>query len=185
MPIRLIIALLSLTLFVLKAEREQSDWFYRAWQTEDGLPDNSVSGVTQSPDGYLWVSTNGGTIRFNGNSFSAFPLRKIPALPSQQVRTMFMDRLGHLWLAMERGPVLRVGEYSYRSFDKDDGITGEKTQSITDDANAQLWVAYSRNVLLIRGDEVTRLTAEEKIPVGPQSSLTCDNAGQVWLSNGG
>lgn len=80
-----------------KAEGAPADWFFRAWQTEDGLPGNSISGVAQSPDGYLWVGTNGGPMRFNGAEFQGVPLRDLPGLselPSRQVRAMFLDRLG-------------------------------------------------------------------------------------------
>src|SRR6266404_9805345 len=41
-------------------------WLHRAWQSDEGLPDNSVVGVAQTPDGYLWVATAGGLMRFDG-----------------------------------------------------------------------------------------------------------------------
>jgi len=109
----------------LQAESVPSDWFFRAWQTEDGLPGNSISGVAQSPDGYLWVGTNGGPMRFNGTEFQPLLLNNLPGLPelpSRQVRAMFLDRRGSLWLSTERGPVIRVGEDTYQAFTHDDGI---------------------------------------------------------------
>ena len=38
-------------------------WFARAWQTDEGLPDNVVVGITQAPDGFLWVATQGGLVQ--------------------------------------------------------------------------------------------------------------------------
>ncbi|MDA7887994.1 ATP-binding protein [Akkermansiaceae bacterium] len=185
MLVRLITAFLALSLLLLNAGEEQSDWFYRAWQTEDGLPDNSVSGVAQSPDGYLWVGTNGGAIRFNGKSFSTLPLRKLPNLPSQQVREMFMDRRGQLWLGMERGPVIRVGEDSFHPFHLSGSLFRKRTMSLTDDSEGRQWAAYFGSVCYFEDGEIFTLDSSNGIPSGPEATLACDTDGQVWLSNGG
>ena len=46
-----------------------SAWCSRAWQSEDGLPGNTVVGVAQTPDGFLWVATESGLVRFDGVRF--------------------------------------------------------------------------------------------------------------------
>ena len=43
-------------------------WGQKAWSTENGLPQNSVHGVLQTRDGYLWIATEGGVARFNGRT---------------------------------------------------------------------------------------------------------------------
>ena len=183
MPIRPFI-LISILLVVGSAWAETggSDWFYRAWQTEDGLPDNTVSGLAQSPDGYLWVGSNGGAMRFNGRDFSPIPLHNIPHLPSRQVRTMTIDRKGRLWLALERGPVIRIGETSFHSFDRGDHGFEGVARSIVEDEQGRIWVGFSQCVFMIEGDRVVEL---ENIPRGANTSIACDHEGQVWLAKGG
>ena len=41
-------------------------WFARAWQAEDGLPEHTIVGLEQTPDGYLWVATHRSLSRFDG-----------------------------------------------------------------------------------------------------------------------
>ena len=41
----------------------------RVWQTDDGLPQNSVYAIAQTPNGYLWVGTREGLARFDGVRF--------------------------------------------------------------------------------------------------------------------
>ena len=41
-------------------------WFARAWQTDEGLPDNAVVGIAQTKDGFLWVATQGGLVSNTG-----------------------------------------------------------------------------------------------------------------------
>ncbi|MBK1825457.1 sensor histidine kinase [Haloferula rosea] len=164
------------------AETGGSDWFYRAWQTEDGLPDNTVSGLAQTPDGYLWVGTNGGAMRFNGREFSPIPLHNVPRLPSRQIRSMIVDRKGSLWLALERGPVIRIGESSFRAFDRDDHGFEGVARFMVEDPQGRLWVGFSHQVFMIEGDRVSK---PESIPSGINSGITCDQEGQVWLAKGG
>lgn len=170
--------------FCPKANAESPEWFFRAWQTEEGLPENSVSGIIQSPDGFLWVGTNGGASRFNGTGFEPLDLRGIPGLPSRQVHSMFLDRSARLWLAMERGPVIRIGKDSFRVFTPEDGIFNRIALDIAEDGEGRIWIAYSRGVCRIEGDEVTSYGEQDGIPSGPHASIACDVDGQVWFSNG-
>src|SRR5512147_620557 len=79
------------------AAAESSPWLYRAWQTDKGLPDNSVTGVAQTQDGYLWVATLGGLMLFNGAEFREVPTLNIPGVPNRVVRAMFLDHRDRLW----------------------------------------------------------------------------------------
>ena len=48
------------------------NYFTRTWQVEDGLPQNKVTAVVQTRDGYLWVGTYNGLARFDGVRFTVF-----------------------------------------------------------------------------------------------------------------
>jgi len=160
-----------------------SKWFYRVWQTEDGLPDNSVSAIAQSSEGYLWIGTNGGVIRFNGDTFTPLPLRDIPDLPSRQVHAMTLDSSGQVWMGMERGPIIRIGENSFRTFSESDGVFNRRTYDITEDHHGGLWIAYSNQACLVEGDKVTRFTRKQGIPSSRQPAIVSDIDGNIWLSS--
>ena len=91
-------------------------WLAQSWQTEEGLPDNSVAGVAQTADGYLWVGTPTGLARFDGLRFEDISLTNVIALPNRGIITMLRGRRGALWLAMDRGAVVRLSGASSRSF---------------------------------------------------------------------
>ena len=65
----LLVVLLATTTGTARAEERDSGWLVRRWQTDDGLPDNRVYAVVQAPDGFLWVATRGGLVRFDGLRF--------------------------------------------------------------------------------------------------------------------
>ena len=82
-------------------------WFIRNWQSDMGLPDITVIGITQSPDGFLWVSTKSALVRFDGVQFRPW-LAPTDETQASGCKAVLADRRGRLWLAMERGVVMCV-----------------------------------------------------------------------------
>ena len=73
------------------------------WRTDDGLPQNAVTSVVQTKDGYLWVGTYSGLARFDGVHFHVFNSGNTPALRSGRVTSLFEDPGGTLWIGSEIG----------------------------------------------------------------------------------
>src|SRR5438270_896157 len=82
--------------------KEIPQYTARNWQTDDGLPHNTVSTVVQTHDGYLWVGTPQGLARFDGTQFNIFHPRNTPELEGQTIRYLYQTRDGRLWMATER-----------------------------------------------------------------------------------
>src|SRR6266481_5925092 len=72
------------------------------WQVEEGLPDNRITAIAQTPDGYLWFGTYNGLVRFDGVRFTVFDGRT-PGLQSGRIASLFSDSAGALWVGMEYG----------------------------------------------------------------------------------
>lgn len=88
---------------VLAAGDVPSDpYITEVWQATEGLPGNSVTSVAQTPDGYLWVGTDNGLARFDGVRFEVFDA-STTGLEHGQIRRLFVDRIGRLWVAMDQG----------------------------------------------------------------------------------
>ena len=66
------------------------------WQTEQGLPLNTVQSLFQTRDGYLWVGTAGGLSRFDGVRFTTFDAAQAPEMASQPIFGFMEDAQGNL-----------------------------------------------------------------------------------------
>ena len=80
-------------------------YFMRAWQVEQGLPQNKVTAVVQTRDGYLWVGTYYGLARFDGVRFTVFDEHNTPDLHSSRITSLFEAGDGTLWIGTESGDV--------------------------------------------------------------------------------
>ena len=79
--------------------RTSADYLIHVWRSEDGLPQNSVNCLAQTPDGYLWVGTrSGGLARFDGIRFVTFNPQSTPELKDVEFETLSTDSRGTLWI---------------------------------------------------------------------------------------
>src|SRR4029077_3959616 len=139
-------------------------WLLRTWQTDEGLPDNNVTGVAQKSDGHLWVSTLGGLMRFDGEHFEGFSTTHLPKVPNRVVLSMYLDRRGQLWLVMERGVVIRVGESDTCVFDATDGLAYLRGPAVAEDSEDGVWFVCGNEVCRIWKDKVKCFGPNEGLP---------------------
>jgi len=161
-----------------------SSWALRKWQMEDGLPNNIVTSLAQTPDRYLWIATATHLVRFDGNSFEIIPRETFAPGTKERTSTLLTSRNGGLWLAMDHGPVVHLKSSAIESFTN--GLKDKLVQSLTEDASNNLWITYRDGVACRLSDGKTELfgTAEGLLN-GPVCSLAVDTGGQLWFAKGG
>ncbi len=84
--------------------------YFKTWTTENGLPQNHVSYIAQTPDGYLWLATFDGLARFDGVRFKIFKSADTPEFPTSRIVSMFVDAAGRLWLKFDENQTVVVYE---------------------------------------------------------------------------
>jgi len=80
----------------------------RQWQTEDGLPQNSVTCLVQSRLGYIWFGTYAGLVRFDGVRFVVFDSERHPGLANNRITALYEDTDQVLWIGHETGDITRL-----------------------------------------------------------------------------
>ena len=85
------------------------------WQASDGLPEQTVQAFAQTRDGYLWVGTSGGLVRFDGVHFTVFDRQNTPALHENSIFCLLVSRDGALWIGTEGGGIVRMADGRFQS----------------------------------------------------------------------
>jgi ligand-binding sensor domain-containing protein/signal transduction histidine kinase len=183
---------LVLSLFTLSISRATaaSPWSLRSWQSDDGLPNNHVTGLAQTPDGYLWVATYSAPARFDGVRFEEFLPKNLGLGSNQKISALTLSRDGGLWLGTLHGSVIHLGAAGVRLFDE--GLPYKPVQSLVETADGALWITH-------QGGTVVRLGSDRRItPFGPESGLpapetpnryvcsfSTDASGRLWFAKDG
>ena len=74
--------------FAQAQDKPLSAYFRETWTTRQGLPHNQVNDIAQTPDGYLWLGTWEGLVRYNGLEFHTFARSNTPALKDNGIRSV-------------------------------------------------------------------------------------------------
>lgn len=182
-----ILSLSLITVFLgqhpgLVAQFSQEDYLVDRWDTERGLPQNSVTSILQTRDGYLWLSGFGGLVRFDGIRFEVFNLITMPGMRSERVLALFEDRNGALWFGTEGGGAGRLWNDSLRMYGMTEGLPGEVVTSFAEDSGGTLWVGMRDGGLVtIVGDSVSRSPLTDFLPDKGVKSIVFGRDGSLWV----
>lgn len=99
---------------VTELPAESANYLIDAWTSDNDLPDNSVTAIAQTPDGYLWIGTYNGLVRFDGVRFLTFDPHNTPELKHARVLGLYADARGGLWINTYDGSVTLLREGSFR-----------------------------------------------------------------------
>ena len=102
--------LLGLALTLVLGHRASADvpFIVDVWGTEDGLPQSSVIALASTHDGYLWLGTLNGLVRFDGKSMTHFNVNNTPGLPSNRVVFLFEDSRQTLWIGTDNAGLCAI-----------------------------------------------------------------------------
>jgi ligand-binding sensor domain-containing protein/two-component sensor histidine kinase len=139
----------------LDPAKEISQYNHKAWLKVDGLPQNSVYALAQTPDGYLWIGTQEGLARFDGLTFRTFSRKSTPGFKGKIVHSLAVSPDSTLWIGTTDGAGLyryRHGEFTHvplRRDDRRDAITALYAPS-----SGVVWVGTTDGLYELRGDSV-------------------------------
>ena len=119
----------------------------KTWTVENGLPQNVIRGIVQTPDGYLWIATLDGVARFDGMRFTIFNKSNTTGIASNRFSSMVSGQNGDLWLANEGGNLTRYHRGSFHTYGPEDGIPADSVRGITEDDAGNLWLLSEETIM--------------------------------------
>ena len=180
----LICALLLLVVLELNAGglRTVPDGFTRrVWQTEDGLPENTVQAFAQTPDHYLWIGTGGGLVRFDGERFVVFDRENTKQIHENSIFCLTVARDGTLWAGTEGGGLLRYKNGAFRSYGEGEGLTNGFVRSVVEDHAGTLWIGTDAGLFRLDGDRVVRVDGRGGFPLIAVHAIYQDHSNRLWV----
>ena|ERR1035438_9956409 len=153
------------------------------WTTDDGLPQNGIRAIHQTPDGYLWLVTFDGLVRFDGIRFTVFNKSNSPGIDSNRFDSLYEDRNGELWLGTQDGGVTRYRHGSFTTYTTLNGLPHNHVRGITGDDAGNLWVLAGDSIMQWQettGRFIDVTPKDLRIPYWP---LLWEGQGSFWGSD--
>ncbi|HJW96330.1 MAG TPA: two-component regulator propeller domain-containing protein [Thermoanaerobaculia bacterium] len=185
-PVVLLLALcLASGAFALDPNRALTQARLSVWTNESGLPQTTINALVQTSDGYLWMGTEEGLVRFDGMRFIVSDHQSAPALRTPFISGLYEAPDKTLWIGTYGGGVARLRNGQIESLHPE--ILGsDRIREFHTARNGAVYVATAGGgVLRIDGDNVTRFTTKDGLPSDRIWSIVDDGDGGWWVATHG
>lgn len=156
------------------------------WQTEQGLPQNSVNSLIQTKEGYLWLGTQEGIVRFDGARFLVFDKKHTGNMRSNYIWSIVEDNDSTLWVGTNGGGLIHIQGTKFTHYSAQDGLPSDIIQTLYMDSKRNLWIGTS-NIGLVRmsNGTFTTFSAKEGLTNNSVQSIFEDRQGTLWIGTSG
>jgi ligand-binding sensor domain-containing protein/signal transduction histidine kinase/DNA-binding response OmpR family regulator len=179
-----VVFLVPLFLFSLDPNKKISQYIMDRWEIQQGLPQNSVLSITQTVDGYLWLGTEEGLVRYDGKQFKVFRSTDVEQLSDHKIKTLYKDRAGKLWIGTYAAGItcLKEGKFTPYTNTDDKGLSHSRVLCINEDREGNVWIGTdSRGLYCLKQGKVTSMTVKEGLSDNKIWSIYEDRQGNLWI----
>lgn len=185
---RFLLSALSLSVALLPAlvfpasgrAASHPDWTAHHWSLEDGLPVNSINAMVRDEQGYLWLATMDGLVRFDGVDFKVFDTLNSPGLAGNRLLVLAKDVHDALWMTTEDMRLVHFDRSRFRTLERADGLPHDQViaLSVTDRG---IWVGTRRGAARWTGERFEAL--QDELWTEPTTAIAQSGDGTVWLGS--
>lgn len=149
-------AFLCLILF----QTTSGQFYFDRWTTDNGLPQNTIGAILQTRDGYLWLATLDGLVRFDGVKFKVFTIANSEGITSNRFRLLHETPDGALWIGTEEFGVTRYKDGKFKTFTTADGLPSNSSIFLATDADNNLIVKTISGFAKFNGERFVQTSGE-------------------------
>ncbi len=171
------------TALALNPNHGITQYRHRIWQGQPGLSLTSIYVVKQTRDGYLWLGTLSGVVRFDGARFSPVPALQQASLGDIWIRDMEEDSAGNVWMTANDFSLIRAGQGGVKVFTEEDGLPTKEFSCVFPGPGGEIWSCIANGVVRFRGDQSD--VYQDAAPFTTRPTAGCRAAdGKVWFGGG-
>jgi signal transduction histidine kinase/ligand-binding sensor domain-containing protein len=158
--------------------------FFDPRRIEGGWQPTTVTSVIQSHDGYLWLGTYHGLVRFDGVRYTVFDTSNTRELRNGLITALYEDPQEVLWIGHETGDLTQFREDKFQPVELGPKWPGGAIEAIRSDENGDLWLMNGSGLLFRLRDGHTTEAPGGASPT-QKASLTRAHDGKLWVVSSG
>jgi signal transduction histidine kinase/ligand-binding sensor domain-containing protein len=158
-----------------------SDYTTASWSEKDGLPSSYVTSLAQDADGYLWIGTAAGLVRFDGYRFTPWTAENAGEPQNLGILDVWGARDGRLWISFSGSSnVAYLHRGKLTSFGPADGLPDGSVQVLFESRDGAIWAGGHGGLSRFRDGRWTRLGGRLGLPEPTVEGLFEDRRGTLW-----
>ncbi|MCU0664796.1 MAG: hypothetical protein MUC50_21040, partial [Myxococcota bacterium] len=188
-PFRLVVSAVALSVLVcvpgwaLDPQKKANQYVREVFDKRGGLPQDSISAIAQTPDGYIWIATQEGVARFDGVRFEVFNSDTSTAFTQNSIVDLLLDSRHRLWIGTGGGGVVLYEAGRFEAFLANDALLDKNVSSFWEDSTGSIWIGTNEGCTVIeKSGYHWNLTAEHGLPGNAVKDIGEDREGNIWIA---
>ena len=165
----------------LSPDKAISQYVHSNWGLEEGLPQNTVNSILQTSDGYIWLSTQEGLVRFDGVRFKVYDKRNVPEITTSYIRTLCEDSKGNLWVGTNGGGAVCINDGKFKLYANHEEVPENQVFRIIEDSSGSIWFGTSGGLTRLKNSRFKTFTVKQGLSDNQVRSLLEDSKGFLWI----
>jgi ligand-binding sensor domain-containing protein len=170
----LLMLLAAAPVLCLDSNRSLTQYMHRIWQSPQGLPPATVRSIIQSRDGYVWLGTDRGLVRFDGVRFTVLPDLTAPGAEEPRIRQIYQDPAGDFWIATANAGLLRLRDRVVTRY-----LPSNAVNCVVPDGHGGLWICTDSGFARFNGGQIDKITSDSV------AAACVRKDGSVWFGGAG
>jgi PAS domain S-box-containing protein len=163
--------------FALDPSVPMDQYTLSSWRDTTGLPVDSAGAIAQTRNGYLWIATEHGLVRFDGARFTVFTTANTAALRSNEIYSLFVSSDDTLWIGTRGGGATIFNGTSFLRVP----IHYRYIVGFAESGDGSIWIGAPGGITRLRGGRYEFFEKEQGYPGGQLTALAAD-ATKVYLA---
>src|SRR6478736_280657 len=163
----------------------ETEGLIRTWRSDKGLPADSVTAILQTRDGFLWVGTSAGLVRFDGVKFTGIKLGRYVDQNRIGITALAEDDRGHLWVGTQQEGLFELRPGGERNYTRQQGLLDDNVTSLAAGSNNVVWIGTKAGLNLYDGREFKSFTTRDGLPDEFVSGVAVARSSTVWITTRG
>ncbi|MFI5378552.1 MAG: two-component regulator propeller domain-containing protein [Tepidisphaerales bacterium] len=165
----------------LDPNRTLTQCLQRIWQVQQGLPQATICSILQTRDGYLWLGTQTGLVRFDGMRFTSINRVGGESLENVWVQALCEDADGGLWLGTNGAGAIRIHGGTIQRYGKQQGLGSETIHQFFRDARGALWICGDGGLARLDGSKLAAYGRPQGLAMDRAYAACEAKDGTLWI----
>ena len=167
----------------LDPQREYGQYLSHRWTLSNGFPGGRINSISQTSDGYLWIATSNGLLRFDGFNFVSVGKLNQATEPISQALTLVPDKYGGLWVMDQSMHVQRDAHGKFEDLASLTGMGSSGVAAITRSNEGGLLAAtLEPKVFQFRNGTSESVTGPNNLSIAQPQAIAETSDGKIWMA---
>ncbi len=173
----LVMVVLAPCVFALDPAKTINQYGHSVWSWQNGLPANAVNAVLQTRDGYIWLGTTAGLLRFDGDRFEWIGTDPQDSKNRETITALCESKDSSLWIGTANNWICRIKDGKIFRHGESDGILSRNINTFFESRAGHIWIGTSYGLYKLNDGKFTSVPIEPKFI----TSIAEDARGRIWV----